>query len=97
MSHAVQDDLVTFMRVQGSNLWAMAVSGCAQGFREKGSSPFFSGIRNCNLMGCKNPYSNPKGIASLSPGLARFREGLPRGMAVKATTLKGLHIKPLPT
>ena len=25
----------------------------------------------------KKPFVNPKGIASLSPGLARFREGLP--------------------
>jgi hypothetical protein len=36
---------------------------------------------------------NPKGIASFSPRLARFREGLPWVAAFKSTTLKGLNIK----
>ena len=34
-------------------------------------------------MCCKNHFINPKGIGSFSPGLARFREGLPWVAAFK--------------
>jgi hypothetical protein len=43
-------------------------------------------------MGCKAPVANPKGIASFSPALARFGEGLRWVATRKATTLKGLHV-----
>ena len=44
----------------------------------------------------KNSFVNPKGIRSLSPGLARFREGLPYVLPrLISTTLKGLNIKDL--
>jgi hypothetical protein len=34
-------------------------------------------------MRCRDPWFNPKGIASFSPRLARFREGLPWVIAGK--------------
>ena len=44
----------------------------------------FSGIgRTVSSMCCKTPIRNPEGIESFSPGLARFREGLPWVTAVK--------------
>jgi hypothetical protein len=43
-------------------------------------------------MGCKAPHANPNGIASCSPALARFGEGLRWVATRKATTLKGLDL-----
>jgi hypothetical protein len=36
-------------------------------------------------MACRGDFLNPKGIASLSPGLARFRESLPWVTAIHPT------------
>jgi len=39
---------------------------------------FFGGIEMARSVVCdKNPFVNPNRIGSFSPGLARFREGLP--------------------
>jgi hypothetical protein len=40
-------------------------------------------------------FCNPEGIASLSPALARLREGLRWVVVSNVHTLKGLHIKDL--
>jgi hypothetical protein len=52
--------------------------------REKRFFDVFDGIETARSAMCdKNPLANPKGIASFSPGLARFREGLPWMEAIK--------------
>jgi hypothetical protein len=44
----------------------------------------FGGIEMAGSARCaESAFVNPKGIASLSPGLARFREGLPWVTAFK--------------
>jgi hypothetical protein len=41
------------------------------------------------------PFVNPKGIASFSPGLARFREGLPWVDAFKSHNPEGVEYQRL--
>jgi hypothetical protein len=47
--------------------------------RKKGFFAVFDGIDKARFAIChKHRFCNPEGIESRSPGLARFREGLPR-------------------
>jgi hypothetical protein len=48
-------------------------------------------------MSCENPFVNPKGIASFSPGLARFREGLPWVVSFKFQNPEGVEYQRLAT
>jgi hypothetical protein len=56
----------------------------------------FGGIEMARSAMCdKNLFVNPKGIASFSPGSARFREGPPWVAAFNSATLQGLNHKDL--
>ena len=58
----------------------------------------FSGMKiACSPIILESLLPNPKGIASLSPGLARFTEGLPRVAAIKMHNPEGVEYKAFTT
>ena len=78
------------MRVQDGAVWNTTVVLPVPGMRDhtpaRGGIFVETGPRSIpSPVRSQDPLLNPKGIASLSPGLARFRESLPWVTAIHAT------------